>query len=341
MSEQEIPLDGSEPQTPDPEGGEQPQKSQKSQKHDLSGQAPDFSDKVSKDTSNKDILDLVLGLSQDQIIPWEPAWLPSRGYYYDGVIPDGKVEIRAMGLFAEKILSTQRYAQTGYTLDYLFKNCVNFPNSFDPLDLLAGDRTYLLYVLRGITHGNIYEFMYTCPNDACEQINTYRYDLNLLMDKITYPQDSSPEPFNVVLPYLSDMVGRDFNVKVRFIRGRDAQEMDRRQKMLRKIDDSLPSDVDSTLEDNLNLLIVDAMGVTDPAMIEQLVVKFHARDTATIREFLRERSPGVEADIDLICPDCEQKMSIDLPVTESFFRPAKRRGDGKRMGSPDGAVVST
>ncbi len=38
--------------------------------------------------------------------------LPSQGLYYGGKIPEGKVQIRPMGLHTEKIFATPRLAMT-------------------------------------------------------------------------------------------------------------------------------------------------------------------------------------------------------------------------------------
>ncbi|MEE8578022.1 MAG: hypothetical protein V3T31_12265, partial [candidate division Zixibacteria bacterium] len=129
----------------------------------------DVSDKIKKDTASAtDLLDQVLNIDEDEFIPWEDITLPSHGAYYKGGIPNGIVRVKAMGIHAEKILATQRLAQSGQSIDYLFRRCVQFPKvdgkEVDPADLLAGDRIFLLYVLRGITHGNIYEFMLKCPS---------------------------------------------------------------------------------------------------------------------------------------------------------------------------------
>ena len=355
MAEREISITGSDPE---PEKNEEIVESQQlvpsddgessTAGKDISTHTPDRSKDIKPDASRTDVLDFILGLKQDEIIPWEPMWLPSRGYYYEGAIPNGKIEVRAMGLYADKVLATQRLHQSGFTLEYIFKNCVKFPNSFDPLDLISGDRSFLLYVLRGITHGNIYEFIHRCANDSCKKQNTYSYDLNRLMENVTSPKDNKPEPFKVVLPYLSDMVGREFFIKLRFMRGRDMQQMREREKVLRKIGGGVDDDssqasltVDETLEQNLNLLIIEAMGSTDPAKIETLVRKMHGKDTGTIRHFLTERTPGIETTINLTCPDCEEEMRVELPLTESFFRPTEGGGVRKGVEPSDGAVVPT
>ena len=329
MSEQEISMSPSD-------SGKQQASSPAEKKKDMrmDAEGPDLTAKV-KDLDQKEILDAVLAIPSTDLIPWEPCTFPSLGYYYNNQIPNGKVNVKPMGLQAEKVLATQRLATTGYSLDYLFKECVQLPEGFDPLDLLVGDRTFLLYYIRGITHGNMYEFAVTCSNDDCKSMSTHTYDLNLLADTIVHPQVDETEPFKVVLPYLSKVLGRDFWVKIRFMRGRDIQRIWERQRFDKKISgvrnakgrqSETQIAIDQSLEQNLNLIIVEAMGDKSPNKIQSLVAKLHAKDTATIREFIRENQPGIDTTINVTCPDCSIEMTLDLPISEGFFRPA-RSGD--------------
>jgi len=289
-------------------------------------------DNINESQSQKpqDVLDRVLQMPEDAVMPWEEVVLPSQGLYYDGAIPDGRVKVRPMGLAAEKILATQRLAQSGKSLDWLFKKCVEFPDGkFDPLSLLAGDRVFLLYYLRGITHGNMYEFIVKCTNEDCKQSSTHEYDLNELSTTITKPKpELGTEPFKVVLPNLSKVSNSEFWVKVRFMRGYDMQSILNGRRATRKIMGTrIQSNetIDETLEENLNMLIVEAMGSTDRTKISNLVSRMHALDTATIREFLRENSPGVDTTLNVTCSTCNNEMRMELPITESFFRPKTSR----------------
>lgn len=283
-----------------------------------------------------DVLADILSRDESDLIPWEPVILPSKGLYYNGKIPGGKIEVRAWGLSTDKILATSRLSQSGRSLDMVYKKCVRFPDSMDPLDLLVGDRVFLLYYLRGITHGNIYEFLVQCSNDDCENTWTVDYDLNELAKTITWANEElGEEPFKVVLPYLSKVAGQEFWVKVRLMRGRDLTSMMTRRRLKKNVRPSArnrsrsnrPSrsmsedEIDKTVEENLNLIIVEAMKDKNPHTINKLVSKMHAKDTATVREFLRENSPGIDTSIEVVCPECNNVMTIDLPITESFFRP--------------------
>lgn len=289
-------------------------------------------------TSNEEFVRRLLELPEEKLIPWEECVLPSKGLYYNW--PDGVVMVKAMGQAAEKVLATQRLAQSGQSIDYLFRECCKFPDGFDPADLLLGDRVFLLYYLRGITHGNMYEFMIGCPQ--CEASSTHKYDLNDLASTIKWANASiGHEPFKVILPYMSKATGREVFVGLRFLRALDAndilaQRKFRKQHFSRPASSvragTLPSQrakqrqeatLDDSLTENLEKMIVSVMGVTDQTTIKTFVQKLHSTDTAAIREWMRENSPGIDTTVVITCPSCDNEFRAELPISESFFRPVK------------------
>lgn len=297
----------------------------------------------------EDLIDAILSVPEDRLIPWEEIPLPSRGLYYDGQIPGGIVKIKAMGTQADKILATARLAQTGQSIDYLLENCIQLPNKYPPAELLAGDRTFLLYALRGITHGNSYEFMINCPN--CEAVQNCTYDLNDLGSTITLGNPAIREPARVTLPYLSRISGQEAWVHVRFMRGKDISVLAQRQRFNKKLQggsirtgtrinrggnkggpvqqqpQGRPVAIDQTLTENLNLIVTSFKGeVTDQNKIKALVSRLHSSDLAAIREFLKKYSPGIDTTIHVSCPDCSSEFRTELPITESFFRPTDSSG---------------
>lgn len=333
MPENEVSLDDGLPVlpqtgTPAPaNAGDQPNKQFNAAFADLSGKLADVA-------NNTQLLDRLLDMPEPDLLPWQEVPLPSRGHYYNGRIPNGIVKIRPMGIQADKILATQQLAQTGQSLDYLYDKQVQIPDGMTPGDLLAGDRTFLLYALRGITHGNIYEFMISCP--ACGGSASHTYNLNDLAGTITVPDPTiGLEPFKVVLPHLSRTLKKEVWVRVRFLRGNDISLMAKRQRFKKRVapagprnlrgQQGLPSNrdvvIDETLTENLNMIVQDFMGeVSDPTKIQALVSRLHSSDTSAIREFLRKYSPGIDTQITLTCPSCGQEFRTELPITESFFR---------------------
>jgi hypothetical protein len=284
------------------------------------------------------LLDQVLSKNPDSLLPWEDCQLPSRGVYYGGAIPEGMIKVRPMGITVDKILATQRLARSGQALDMIFRHCVQLPNGFDHLDLLDGDRSFLLYYLRGVTHGNEYEFMVKCTDPNCGQTSIQEYDLNQLYETARGPDpELGAEPFIVKLPFLSRELGTDFWVKIRYLRGRDTLAMlGSRQAQKQKMGprNYIPQDeyegavkregetLNQTLERNLNLVIEEAMGSRNRDKIKQLVDRLHSSDVAVIRDILN-KAPGINTLIETDCEECGQTMLIDLPITDQFFRPKK------------------
>ena len=317
-------------------------------KNHMEQHVADLRGMVSPGDNADEFLDKILQTPPDQLIPWENCYLPSRGLYYDGDWDNGLVKVRAMGTTAEKILATQRLAKSGQSIDMLFTECCQFPDGFDPINLLLGDRVFLLYFIRGITHGNIYEFAFTCPNEECQKVSTHAYDLNELADTITWADQSlGNEPFRVNLPYLSKATGRDVWVGVRYLRAYDANDILARRKVKDKAkvrpgnsvrtrtragqraanlarSQVQSGELDEALTDNLEKVIVSVMGSDDPFKIRQFVSQMHAQDTATVREWLRERTPGIDNTVIVGCPECNADHTVELPITEAFFRPSKR-----------------
>jgi hypothetical protein len=314
-------------------------------KNHIGSHVADLHNIVSPGDDSDQVLDKILQTPPEQLIPWEDCYLPSRGLYYDGDWDNGLVKVRPMGQVAEKILATERLAKSGQSIDYLFRECCQFPDGFDPVNLLLGDRVFLLYFLRGITHGNMYEFAFTCPNEECQTVSTHSYDLNELANTITWADPSlGNEPFRVDLPYLSSATGRSVWVGVRYLRAYDANDILAKRKFKDKArvkpgntvrtrgrnvanfnKNSQQNDqLNEALTDNLEKVIVSVMGSNDPFKIREFISRMHAKDTATVREWLRERTPGIDNTVIVGCPNCNAEFTVELPITEAFFRPSKQ-----------------
>lgn len=297
-----------------------------------------------KPVSNAELLDRAISADESELNPWIQVELPSRGLYYDDV-PDGIVHVKAMNFFTDKILATSHIAHSGESIDRIFKHCVKFPSDdFDSNNLLLGDRAYLLYVIRGITHGPIYEFMATCSNPDCQATFSQEYNLNDLVveDNITYGSIAKREPVKVVLPHFSKLYDTEFYVKVRFMRGYDLKNLMKKMKMKKRTRGKVSHKemLDDTMEQNMSRLVVEAMGSDDKLKIKKLLNKMHARDSAEIREAIRQ-APGIDAEILVICPECDHEMRMELPITESFFRPTVSGSSGEGVLAFTGAGVST
>lgn len=306
----------------------------------------EMKDIIKAGMSNEEIVNALVSMPEERLIPWELCTLPSQGRFYkDGhgnIWQDGSVQVRAMTQTAEKVLATDRLAQSGQAIDYLLRECVKLPDGFDSVDLLITDRTFLLYYIRGITHGNMYEFAVECPNDDCRKKSIHEYDLNILASTVRVPSIAlGSEPFKVVLPYASETMGRDIWVQVRMLRGIDIQNMVNRRKVRqraivrpgqennpfqRKMQEAKEKiTLDQSLTEIMEKNIVSVMGITTPQIVQSFVARMHARDSGTIREFLRENTPGIDSTISISCPNCNNEFTVEIPISETFFRPGRAK----------------
>lgn len=271
-----------------------------------------------EDKKPKSVLDTILDKTMDELIPWEDVTLPSQGAFYNGKIPGGVVKVRGMGLYADKVLANQRLAQSGQSINWLLKQCVQWPDGFTSEDLLLGDQSALLYILRGITHGNVYEFALTCGK--CSSSSTHEYDLNELYKTVKGPTFDK-EPYQLELPYMSKKIGQTVTVGLKLLRVSDVHAIINNKKLLKR--GGIKVDDETSVEKNLSVVISDVNGDTNRVKIDKFIEKLHSSDSSLIRQFLDDNSPGIETKIDVTCPDCDNEMRVDLPITETFFRPKK------------------
>lgn len=282
--------------------------------------------------SDAEVFDVVASAPQEQLLPWEEAELPSRGLYYNWT--SGVIRVRPWGANVDRILANQRMVQNGQALTTIFNVCCRFPDGFDVEDLIVGDQVFLLYYLRGITHGENYEFTVQCPDNDCKQHGIYNVNLTELSNNITWADPNlGEEPFRVVLPYLSERTGREFYVNVRFLRVSDVHDIRNTQSIGRRISgDNVRfknqmyhqptgmESADDTFLKNIERLVVSSMGVDDRFKIRHLIGNLHSSDLATIRDWLTNHTPGVDPSVEITCNSCANAFKVMLPITESFFR---------------------
>jgi hypothetical protein len=299
-----------------------------------------------------DMLDAVLKRTEDtQYIPWEKVQLPSRGVYYDNKMPDGWIEVKPFSIDVDKMTSNQRIINSGDLLNKIVEACVRLPDNMTVYDLLSGDQFFLLYYLRGITHGAEYEFVVDCP--YCKTKSTYEYNLGELSNTMKLPHpEHMVEPFEVKLPYLTKNMAEttnnaDIYAMVRLVRVRDVLAMTNSQNVqahdpLRKARarnknaqaGSLPQITQAGQESEKAYVDGMKMQITGFKIGDQiykdarrnaLVDRLHQKDTSTIRDFIDSITPGIDTSVEVQCQakDCGKEYAVPLPFGENFFRSHK------------------
>jgi len=288
--------------------------------------------------------ELVRHTESDNYIPWERTTLPSQGLYYSNKIPDGIIEVKPMGIDIDKLLTNQRIAQSGELISKIISSCTRWNPEFNIREMLSGDYNYLIYYLRGITHGNDYEFAAECA--YCKTKNIYQINLSQLFETIKGPNEEFiKEPIEFKLPYLSSSFKKDVFALLKLVRVDDIMKMSRADDQIfdpikisrasvrnrNNIKKKAPSlDISKVYENNLKSQIVgfkiDGKEMKDSRK-DQIIEKLHQMDTSAIREFLDDISPGIDTIVEVTCkdPDCNKDANINVPLGEGFFGSTRAR----------------
>lgn len=294
--------------------------------------------------SDAEFINALASAPDDMLIPWEEVPLPSGGIYYEGW-QNGTVRVRAMNQSVEKGFSNKRLLQSGGAMDMMFDVCVELPTPMDHKELLVGDRTFLLYYIRGLTFGNLYKFVSKCPK--CNAEGAHTYDMNELYGTVIHSNTSlGKEPFKVVLPHLTAISNREIWVGIRFLRQFDITSIMANRRFMKKASGNggtvkagnarrrgrAPSSsatqaqddgqnmADALMEGSVSKTIVSVNGVSDTYAVSQIVSRLHSRDNAAIRDFLLENTPGIDSTVNVTCENCGVDAMMDLPITDGFFR---------------------
>ncbi len=304
---------------------------------------PDIAN-LGKDMSDDDFINALANAPDEMLIPWEEVPLPSDGLYYEGW-KNGTVRVRAMTQSVEKAFANRRLIQSGGAIDKMFEQCSELPGNMNPQDLLIGDRTFLLYYVRGLTYGNLYKFVSRCPHCGAE--NSHTYDMNELYNTVIRANPSiGNEPFKVVLPHLTAVSGREVYVGVRFLRQTDITNIMASRRFNKRLEGNSvragnvrnrnrrgqrpgppqqqngPSQADQIMDGSIEKTIISVNGNSDPALVSRIVSRLHSRDNAAIRDFLMENTPGIDTTVNVTCQECSNEAMMELPITDGFFRTA-------------------
>lgn len=288
---------------------------------------------LSKKMTNEEFVNALAAAPVESLIKFEECEIPSRGIYYEGW-SNGIIKVKPMTQSVEKVFANKRLASTGQAIDIMFSKCVDMPGDMDPSQLLVGDRTFLLYYIRCLTYGNLYKFGMSCPR--CEAQSVHTYDMNELYTTVRFANRSlGNEPFRVDLPYLSETTGREVWADVRFLRSYDINDIMNKQKFNKRLTNTSvrqanrsrqphgPDQAEHVLDKSLEKMVVGINGIMDPGVIYNVVSKLHSRDNAAIRQFLLDHTPGIDTTVTIECPECQNEVTMELPISDSFFRSVK------------------
>lgn len=241
---------------------------------------------------------------------WETFTWPSKGKFYEN-IPE-TVHIRPMTGEEEQILATPRFVKRGMAIDMIFQKCIK--ENFRTNDLLSVDRNKLLIYLRGISYTPEYDVEIKCTE--CSQKFATVIDLNML-EVEECPDDFNEEDLVGVLPVSG------FQYKYRLSTGSDEQAISTyRDKRISKFGDQSEDD---TLLYRTAILMEEIEGIRDTREIQHLLKKLSIADVAHLRNEVTAPPFGVDTELLMMCPSCNEEFLIELPLETNFFFPRKKK----------------
>ena len=219
-------------------------------------------------------------------------------------LPSGmEVELREMTGAEEEILTNQRLIRTGDAINQVFMNCIlrlgesDEISMKDVLDLLSGDRLFILVKLREISLGDEVELDLVCPNGACRALNP----------TVLSTHDLEVTPYGEAKEYSRTLPQSGSMVRFRHLNG----HMEKRLAALKE-----PSISSAML---MRLIDIENIPPTKKAMNEMSL-----RDRSYLRQEMLKADAGIDTTIETECASCGTPIRTRLEAEASFLFPGVR-----------------
>ncbi|MHB9038483.1 MAG: T4 family baseplate hub assembly chaperone [Armatimonadota bacterium] len=223
---------------------------------------------------------------------------------YTFILPSGsEIELREMTGAEEELLTNQKLIRSGDAVNQVLANCILRIGESDDvtvkhvLDMLSGDRLYVLVKLRQISLGDEVELELGCPNAACRAKN--RVTINVDDLAVTpYPDERE---FVFVLP------SSGAKVQFCYLDGHKEKRLAQMQE---------PSISAAML---IRILDIDGNPPSKKALAEMSM-----RDRSALRAEMLRVDAGIDTTIECDCDSCGSKIRTRLEAEPSFLFPGVR-----------------
>jgi hypothetical protein len=248
--------------------------------------------------------------------PTEIVELPSKGLLYPEGNPlrSGKVEMKYMTAKEEDILTTQSYIKQGVVLDKLFQSLIVGNGNGEKInynDLLVCDKNAIMISARVLGYGKDYEVEIETPsgNKQKETIDLTQFK-ELPLDESLYVNGNR---FEFQLPYSKR------NIVVKCLTHKDTQDIDAEIRGMKKVS----SGTDATLSTRMFYCIISVDGNEKREFIRNFVNNdLLAIDARALRSYIKQITPDLDLNIDLIDREAGEPFRITLPIGVDFFWPS-------------------
>ena len=235
--------------------------------------------------------------------------LPSKGIFYPN-LADGEVEVLPMKTGQEELLAGR--PEMIPILNSLILSCIPKIKAIgmSPLDLLSGDRLFLLFMIRKFTYGPTYGFKIKCPSCGL----SFRKEINIPDDLETNELlDGSISPFIATLSDKKTKLG------FRLLTGHDEIEIERfrTQAFKRGVKQGDPAYSYTIAR---HIVTINDKEVNLKESLE-FVRDMVGMDSSILQNEIRNIEPGLSRDLELECKQCGYEIETALPFSAEFFRP--------------------
>ena len=244
--------------------------------------------------------------------PTEIVDLPSKGRFYSEGHPlhnQETIEIKYMTAKDEDILTSPTLLKKGLAIDRMIENVIIDPN-IKVKDLFVGDKNAIIVACRINGFGASYETKITCG--SCGVKGEEVFDLEGVEVKSVDEEIIISEQGTFVISLPRSKI----DAECRLVNGADEQKMLKLAEKKKKL--NLP---DSSLTDQLKILIVSLNGETDRGLVEKFVDVMPAFDASYFRKQYEKTVPNVDMSHNFVCPSCDANTVIDIPFSANFFWP--------------------
>ena len=247
-------------------------------------------------------------------VPVETVPLPSRGVIYN---PDSTIynretiQIKAMTALQEDILSSAAYIREGTSIIRAIQSCITDDN-VDVMNMIAGDRNALMVSMRITGYGSDYPVTHICQN--CGSKNNVNIKLSDLSIK-RLPEDPVEIGKNL-FAYTLPVTGK--KVLFKFLTANDEKEENVRKERMKSAGIDQVNSVTSFLANT----IVSIDGVSDKNKINHFVKNMPAKDSRSLRLYIKKLEPGIDMSWEYKCTSCGADNGFGIPITTEFFWPS-------------------
>jgi len=244
----------------------------------------------------------------------ERIQLPSRGFRYEGRLPDGYVMVAPMTTREEALLVSMQGDRLEL-LNQVLDACL-LTRDVPLVEFLSGDRLFLLLSVRQITYGGSYHVEFPCP--------TCRGSISLVLDipkdlTVRMLTEEDREPFETKLPVLGHTVG------LRLLRVSDEMAILRQASRVA----TARAGPNRTYLYTIARHIVTINGQeVDSTKALSLVEGLVGKDSLAIRQTIEAHDCGPDFSIETACGRCSALVREVMPLTVEFFRPKPESNAG-------------